>query len=68
MTTPELGEVWAISGMALPEADDSTDSLALVDLRQRLLEELQRRDAAALHEWLKSEPSPASDPTRYFSR
>ena len=68
MSTPALGEVWAMSGRALPEADDSTDSLALVELRQRLLDELQRRDAAALREWLQSEPSPASDPTRYFSR
>jgi len=68
MSTHALGEVWAMSGRALPEANDPADSLALVQLQQRLLEELQRRDETALYEWLRSEPSPSSDPTRHFSR
>ena len=68
MTTRQIAAVWRWSGSQLPHVARSCQHAGLVRLRQRCLDELERRDAPALLAWLGSDPAVSSDPTAYFVR
>jgi hypothetical protein len=68
MTTREIAALWRWSGSQLPHAARPRHHAGLVWLRQRCLDELERRDASALLAWLGSDPAVSSDPTTYFAQ
>ena len=57
---------WHRSYFRLLEAGPVLTSVALVRHRQRILDELERRDATALGRWLASEPRACGNPLPYF--
>jgi hypothetical protein len=61
MTGAELCETWRSSFVRVKSAD-ARDRALEPELRARILEELERRDAAHLRDWLARSPSPACDP------
>ena len=54
---------WLLSDRSL----SSTARLILVELREELLEEFERRDPAGLRRWLHTEPRACSNPGRYLT-
>lgn len=68
LTVPELCFAWRISFTALQRIQrsrDMTSQAQLVAVRQRYLDELERRDPSGFQRWLYAGARPASDPSRY---
>jgi hypothetical protein len=61
MSGPELCRAWGDS-FAHVKSRDPRERALHAGLRAGLLEEIERRDAGLLQEWLRRSPSPASDP------
>jgi hypothetical protein len=68
LSAAELAAVWQRSFAALGPNTDLATTLAVVDVRQACLDELERRDPGALQRWLARDPRATEDPTRYFKR
>jgi hypothetical protein len=64
-TTASLCWTWRTSFTALRKADGIDERLRIVDLRQRCLDELARREPGGFHKWLADGARAAGDPTRY---
>ncbi len=65
LTTPEIGEEWLVSTVALAGRLDATTRQSLVSRRQEALDELERRDADGFARWLAVGPGRDSDPAAY---
>jgi hypothetical protein len=65
LTTPEIGEEWLGSTVALAGQLDASTRQSLVSRRQEALDELERRDAAGFARWLAVGPGRHSDPAAY---
>ncbi|WP_329000836.1 hypothetical protein OHA18_41200 [Kribbella sp. NBC_00709] len=63
----ELCLMWRHSFASLQRSPTDDVRLAVVSARDRVLDELERRDPQAFAEWLDSGPRAAGDPTRYFT-
>jgi hypothetical protein len=66
LTTAELCEAWRDSFRLVSDARSSQQLQRAVVLRQELLDEMARRDAAGLSAWLESGARPAGAPERYL--
>jgi hypothetical protein len=62
-----LCRAWRESFWDLQRQTTTTGALRVVAFRQCCLDELERRDAAALHAWLGHGPRASSGPERYWS-
>lgn len=58
---------WRSSYVALQRTSSMARELAIVQRRQDLLDELERRSARGFSAWLASSPRAAGDPSRYLS-
>ena len=65
-TTAQLCQQWHDTFEDLHHASTPAAQLRIVTVRQRCLDELERRDPDGLNAWLASTASPAGDPTRYL--
>jgi hypothetical protein len=65
LTTPEIGEEWLDSTVALAGPLNTTTRQSLVNRRQEALDELERRDADGFARWLAVGPGRGSDPADY---
>jgi hypothetical protein len=68
LPTPELVLAWRRSYAGLLRERTPAQIAAHAERRQRLLDELERRDAAGVERWLRSGARAASDPTRFLQR
>lgn len=67
LSTSQLCWGWRVSFAALERArDDRRRWTVLVEVRQRYLDEIARRDQAGLTRWLYAGARPAGDPSRYL--
>ncbi|NUR09907.1 MAG: hypothetical protein HOQ45_23215 [Nocardioidaceae bacterium] len=66
MADLELCRVWRASFWALHTQTSMAGLLRLVVLRQRCLDELERRDSAAVRAWLDHGAQAAGGPERYL--
>jgi hypothetical protein len=66
LTTAELCEAWRDSFRLVSAAGSSQELQRAVVLRQGLLDEMARRDAAGLSAWLESGARPSGAPERYL--
>lgn len=69
LSTAQLCWGWRVSFTALERTDGRADRrrwTGLVEVRQRYLDEIARRDPAGLARWLYAGARPASDPGRYL--
>lgn len=68
LSTPALCAEWQRSLHMLTDATDPTARDGIAELRRRYLDELERRDPAAVARWLAADPRPAgTNPARYLS-
>ncbi len=58
--------VWRRSYFQLLDADPTTGRAAVVDYRQRILDEIDHRDARGLNRWLASGPRASGNPFPYL--
>ena len=65
VTAAQLCRTWRSSYLRLHRATSCPAVAELVLLRQRLLNELERRDRAGFGRWLSTGAQAASDPGRY---
>jgi len=65
LSTPQLCLTWRSSYLRLHRATSCPAAAELVLLRQRVLDELERRDPAGFDRWLSTGARAASDPSRY---
>lgn len=66
-STADLCATWQRTGLLLRDLPPSSpDRPGVVDARQRLLDEFERRDPVGFHRWLQSEPDACGDPARYL--
>lgn len=63
----ELCLAWRRSFRTLENATSDADRIEIVDLRQRYLDELQRRHPAHFHRWLGSGARAAGDPAKFLT-
>ncbi len=68
LSTAQLCLTWRSSYLRLHRATSCPAAAELVLLRQRLLDELERRDRAGFGRWLSTGARAASDPGRYVGR
>jgi len=68
LSTPQLCLTWRSSYLRLHRATSCPAVAELVLLRQRVLDELERRDPAGFGRWLSTGARAASDPSRYVGR
>jgi hypothetical protein len=61
-----LCQVWRRSYFQLLDADPTTGRAAVVDYRQRILDELDHRDPRGLSRWLASGPRASGNPLPYL--
>lgn len=66
LTPTELCWAWQSSYASLIEAPDVGARVAIAGCRQRYLDEIERRDAAGLGNWLHAGARAASSPKRYL--
>lgn len=66
MTDAQLCRAWRQSFWLMRDAQDPHQKLALVQLRQGFLDELETRDAGALEAWLASGARPSQGPDRFL--
>ena len=64
-TTAALCWTWRASFTALRRADGLDERLRIVELRQRCLDELARREPTGFHNWLAAGARAAGDPSKY---
>jgi hypothetical protein len=67
LSTPELCLAWRRSFLALVELPAGPARGELVAVRQSILDELERRDAAAFRRWLDAGARAGGDPARYLA-
>lgn len=67
MSDPELCRAWRRSFVDLQRAGFPREKARIVHVRQHYLDELERRDAAALQAWLKAGARAAGGPERFLS-
>lgn len=67
MSTSELCVAWRRSYWALLKEADGVARFAMVQMRQRMLDELERRDADGFGRWLETGARAGSDPGRYLA-
>lgn len=67
-STREIAGAWGRTYWLLGRATTWQKKMQIVDERQQLLDELERRDAIAVRRWLDSGPRAAADPAKYFHR
>lgn len=66
MTDAQLCRAWRHSYWLLRETYDPAARLAVVHIRQSLLDEMENRNSAALEAWLASEPRPSHGPDEFL--
>jgi hypothetical protein len=66
-STAELCRQWQATYSSLRDASTPAARLRIVEIRQRCLDELERRDPAGLSAWLASTASAGGDPSRYLN-
>lgn len=66
-STAELCLQWQATYSSLRDASTPAARLRIVEIRQRCLDELERRDPAGLSAWLASTASAGGDPSRYLN-
>jgi hypothetical protein len=66
LTTKALCVTWRRSYVLLQRASDSSSRNKIVQLRRRLLDELECRNRPGFTKWLESGARAGSDPTRYL--
>jgi hypothetical protein len=66
-TAAELRAAWQRSYWLLHDLPPAPVRCEMADLRQRLLDELERRDPQGLRRWLQNDPRAGSDPGRYLT-
>ncbi len=66
LSTPHLCLAWRSSYLRLHRATTCPATAEIVQLRQRLLDELERRDHTGFQRWLSTGARAASDPSRYI--
>jgi hypothetical protein len=67
LTTQALCATWQRSYFAMLDAPACPGRYATVRLRERLLDELERRDPAGFARWLQTGARAGSDPGRYLA-
>jgi hypothetical protein len=67
LSTPELCLAWRRSYLTLMDLPAGPEQGELVRVRQRMLDELERRDAAGFHRWLDAWARVGGDPSRYLA-
>lgn len=67
LSTPHLCLAWRSSYLRLHRATTCPATAEVVLARQRLLDELERRDHTGFQRWLSTGARAASDPSRYIS-
>lgn len=68
MSTLELCEAWPASFTELEHCTDPAARVWIATRRQIYLDELERRDPAAVQAWLRSDARAASNPRRFLTR
>lgn len=63
----QLFNAWQLSYVLLQHARTTRDRIALVTIRQRYLDELERRNPAGFRLWMANGARAASNPRRYLS-
>lgn len=66
-STPALCAAWCRSYWLLRELPPGPGCALVISTRERLLDELERRDPAGFHRWLQTGARAGSDPGRYLS-
>lgn len=66
LTDADLCMAWRSSYVALDRAVDTSDRLRAVEIRELILDEFGRRDAAGLEAWFRSGARAAGGPDRYL--
>jgi len=66
LSTPQLCLAWRSSYLRLHRVTSSPATAQIVLVRQRMLDELERRDRAGFERWLSTGARAASDPSRYI--
>jgi len=66
LTTKALCTTWRRSYVLLQRASDSSSRNKIVQLRRRLLDELECRNRQGFTKWMESGARAGSDPTRYL--
>ncbi len=67
LSTPELCLAWRRSYLTLVQLPTGPARVALVAVRQSMLDELERRDNAGFHRWLDAGARAGGDPGRYLA-
>lgn len=67
LTTPALCATWQRSYFAMLDVPPCPARYATVRMRERLLDELERRDPAGFARWLQTGARAGSDPGRYLA-
>jgi len=65
LTTPQLCEAWSISFEALHRGSRADEGV-IVGLRQRYLDELERRNPDGFARWLDTSARPAGNPAGFI--
>jgi hypothetical protein len=68
LTEPELCALWRSTFWELKMPHTAEERTTLVCLRQRCLDELDRRDPSALRAWLNSGARASGGPERFLKR
>ncbi len=66
LSTPQLCLAWRSSYLRLHRVTSSPATAQIVLVRQRMLDELERRDRAGFERWLSTGARADSDPSRYI--
>ncbi|WP_219414502.1 hypothetical protein [Pseudonocardia nigra] len=66
MSTLDLCRAWRVSYLRLQHAAGATELDGTAQIRQRYLDELERRDLAGFRRWIDSGARAASDPARFI--
>lgn len=66
LTDADLCRAWRSSYVALDRAVEVSDKLRAVEIREVILDELERRDGAGLEAWFRSGARAAGGPDRYL--
>jgi hypothetical protein len=67
LSIPELCLAWRRTYLALLEVSADTPRDDIVALRERLLDEIERRDPAGFTRWLETGARAGSDPGRFLT-